>query len=182
MNKNIDQISLNLDSLLEGEAQAIDLNPEIVFKNHHAKKMKEQKGNKKMILGIIFASIGLALINPDKFNLIHLGLFFVLGVINLWVNESAGKKIESIDVTTSFSEFADKRRFIAQTILNQFKVLKATSIFCIALAFIAAIYRYRITHDLVYFGLVSILMAIGSFIAIRASHQGVVEYQRLSKE
>lgn len=180
MNKNIDQISLSLDSILEGET--IDLTPETVFKKHHQKKMKEQRGNKKMILGVIFACVGLALFHPDKFNLIHLGLFFVLGVINLWVNESAARKIENVDVTTSFSEFADKRRFIAQTILNQFKVLRATSIVCIALAFMTAIYRYTVTQDHIYLGLHLVLMAIGSFIALRASHQGVLEYQRLSKE
>lgn len=181
MNKKIDQISFNLDALIDSETSTTELNPESVFKKHHAKKMKEQHGNRKMLIGVLLAIVALALINPDKFNLIHLGLFFVLGVINLWVNESARKKIESVDITSSFNNFADQRRLIAQAILGQFKILKVTSIVCIGLAYIAAIWRFTVEKDLLYFGLAVILMAVGSFIALRASHQGVREYERLSR-
>lgn len=180
MNKNIDQISLTLDSILEGET--IPLNSESIFKKHHEKKIREQRGNKKIILAFIFTLLGVAFLDPDKFNLIHLSLFFILGLINLWANESARKKIENVDITTSFSEFADQRRLIAQASLKQFKIIRATNLIFSTLAFGASFYRYIVTQDLIFFGLVSVLMAIGSFIALRASHQGVLEYQRLSKE
>lgn len=181
MKKNLDKISLDLNALIDNESNTTELNPEAVFKRHHAKKMKEQKGNRKMLFGLILSIVALAFINPDKFNLIHLGLFFVLGVINLWVNESARKKIESVDITSTFNDFVDKRRLIAQAILGQFKILKATSIVCIGLAYIASVWRFTVEQDLLYFGLTAILMAIGSFIALRASHQGVREYERLSR-
>lgn len=182
MSNDTKKISINLDSILDSQARSIELNPEKIFEKHHEKKIKEQRGNKKIILAFIFAVLGVAFLDPDKFNLIHLSLFFVLGLINLWANESTRKKIENVDITTSFSEFADQRRLIAQASLKQFKIMRATNIIIITLAFGASFYRYIVTQDLIFFGLVSVLMAIGSFIALRASHQGVLEYQRLSKE
>lgn len=178
-NKNIDQILGSLDNYLDIKEESLSVNIEEMAKLYQDKKLREQKGNSKMVVGYFFLGISLFLVTPDTLARVNLIILGILLILTYLLNYKAQKEIEQQDFAVSFNEFREQRKKIALASLKQFKGMRIIYYTAILIGFGIEVYDY--VKDPHYLKLIFYIATFtyGSVLAIRSIESAIKEYRRL---
>lgn len=179
--KDIDQMLGNIDQLLDiEESPSFDF--EKVSKEYHDKKLREQKGNSRILIAAFFFGISLLLLSPNLENAINIVLLWITISISYWLNHKAKKEIESLNFALSFNEFKIQRKNIALASLKQFKGMRIVFYTVLLLALVVYIYSYLHEPSTLKLVTYTCSLSIGSFIMVRAIEGAVKEYRKMAED
>ncbi|MBC7428534.1 MAG: hypothetical protein H7336_07985 [Bacteriovorax sp.] len=180
-NKNIDQLLENLDSLLEIKVETSSINIEEVARLYHEKKLSEQKGNSRQIIGLILLCISLFFSSSAMINRINSITIGVLAILTFWLNYKAKKEIAEQDLSVSFNDFTLQRKKIAISLLKQFKGMRIIFSIAFSIVFYAYLYDYINEPHVLKLFIYPIVFISGSALAFHSIESGIKEYRELAK-
>lgn len=180
-NKNIDQLLNNLDHFLDIEQEKSNINIEAVAKKYQEKKLLEQKGNSRMLIGAFFLGISIFLLTPEIVSRINMIILGILVSISYWLNHKAKKEIESQSLAVSFNEFKNQRKSIALATVKQLKGMRIAFYSAILLSLTIDIFDYINDPSTLKLFVYFITLSLGGFLAVRSIESAIKEYEELAK-
>lgn len=180
-NKNIDQMLDNLDNFLEMKDDSSAINIEEIAKKYQAKKLREQKGNSRTLIGFFFLGISLFLLTPGTLGRINMVLFGILLILTYLLNYNAQKEIERQDLAVSFNNFREQRKKIALASLKQFIGMRIIFYSAFLIGIGIDIYDYIKEPHYLKLIIYPIMLTWGGILAIRSIESAIKEYRELAK-
>lgn len=178
-NKNIDQILGKLDSFLDIKEESLSVNVEEMAKLYQDKKLREQKGNSRKVIGYFLLGISLFLITPDTLARINMIIFGILLVLTYLLNYKAQKEIEQQNLAVSFNDFREQRKKIALASLKQFKGMRVIYYTAILIGFGIEVYDYIRDPHYLKIIIYSTTFVLGSVLTIMSIESAIKEFRGL---
>ncbi len=181
-NKNIDQLLTNLDQYLDLDNDNTTVNIKDIAQKYHDKKISEQIGNSKNIIGLFLIGISVFLLSHSLIEKINIIILWIVLVITYWLNLKAKKEIETQNLAVSLNEFKNQRKNIANALLKQFKGLRIAFYFATLLGAGINIYDYLKDPSTLKLVVYIITISIGATLVYQSIESAIKEYQELIKD
>lgn len=179
--KNIDQLLDNLDGLLENKREKPKVDLEEIARQYQEKKIREQKGNSRLLTGCFFFGISIFLLTPDTLGRINMTLLGILLILTYFLNNKARKEIEHQDFALSYNDFTEQRKKIALASLKQFQGMRIIFYCGLMIGLGLNVYDYFIDPHYLKLIIYPIMLTLGGLLIIRSIEGGIKEYRELAK-